>query len=76
MRMKSATDNVPPLVLSTHPLLPPSPITFTPNNTNHTFSLYDADIIMAMELESLSPLPEGVELSELSITGANSGECI
>ena len=73
IRVKSPVDNVLPTILPPHPLLPLPPLIFTPNNTSHTFSLYDADTVMGLELQTLSGLPEGAELSELSIKGANSG---
>jgi subtilisin-like proprotein convertase family protein len=76
IRVKSPVDNVPPFVLLPHPLLPPPPLIFTPNNTRHTFSLYDADTVMGLELQTFSGFPEGAELSELSIKGANSGDVL
>ena len=73
IRVKSPVDNIPPTILPLHPLLPPPPLIFTHNDTNHTFSLYDADTVMGLELQTFSGLPQGAELSELSIKGANSG---
>lgn len=73
LRVKSEVDDIPPVILLPHPLLPPPPVVITMTTTNHTFSVTDADTIMAVEVQSLSGLPEGAKLSEFRIRGDKSG---
>lgn len=77
LRVKPSTTNVPPTFPSPTPLLPPSPLHFTTNTTlTHTLTLHDEDTIMGAGVDSISPLPEGLGISGLIITGAYSGKAV
>ena len=72
--MKSPmTDNIPPVILQSHPLLPHPPLIFSQTTTNHTLTVRDEDTIMAAEVHVFSRLPEGAQLSELRIRGDKIG---
>ena len=66
-------DDVPPAILTPHPILPPPPLVFSQTTTNHTLLVRDEDTIMAVEVHVLSNLPEGAELSHFKIRGDKTG---
>ena len=73
LRVKPPLDNTPPSFQLPHPLLPPPPVTFSTTTTNYSFSVRDADTVMALEVQSFTGLPNRAELSEFRITGDKSG---
>ena len=74
LRVCPSTTNLPPTLTLSTPLLSPSLLHFAANTTTtYMLRVFDEDTIMGARVESILPLPNGVELSSLIITDYQSG---